>query len=365
MTVVRSLIFLLGAALIAGTLLSMVRTVIVPRGEVTLLTWVVFRPLGQLARAFVTRSSSADRRDRIMTLYAPIGLILLPFVWAVVLSLGFMGLFFGMGRGPGEAFLVSGSSLLTLGFAPVEGLAEQVVAFTEATIGLGVVALLITFLPSIYASYSRRETVVGLLDVRAGNPPRAEEFINRHHQIGRLEHLPESWAEWERWFVQIAESHLSYPMLVFFRSPQPGHSWITAAGTILDAASLTNAVVDVAHQPEADLCIRSGYVALRRICDYFGIRYDPDPAPHDPTSIARSEFDAVVDRLAADGVPIKPDRDQAWRDYSGWRVNYDTPLLALAELVVAPYAPWSSDRSPVNGGRRRVTLGRWVRTRVS
>ena len=337
----------------------MIRTVVVPRGEVTFLTWLVFRPLGRIARTVVRLRRSPEFADRVMTLYAPLGLAILPFVWAVALCLGFMGVFVGLGREPGDAFLVSGSSLLTLGFAPVDGLTEQLVAFTEATIGLGVVALLITFLPSIYSAYSRREAMVGLLEVRGGSPPNARVFLGRHHEIGWLANLGDRWTEWERWFVELEESHLSYPMVVFFRSPQPENSWITAAGTILDAAALTNAVVAVEHQPQADLCIRAGYLALRRLCDYFGVRYDGDPAPDDPIAITKADFEAAVVELEAADVPLKRDLDQAWRDFAGWRVNYDAALLGLAELIVAPYAPWASDRSPVDPTRDQVSLRRW------
>ena len=153
------------------------------------------------------------------------------------------------------------------------------------------------------------------------------------------------WVQWEQWFADIEESHTSLAALVFFRSPQPDHSWVTAAGAILDAAALLRSTLDVPHDAQADLCIRAGYLALRRIADYFNISYNRDPKPGDPISINRDEFDAAYDQLAAANVPMKTDRDQAWRDFSGWRVNYDTVLLALAAITMAPYAPWSSDRS--------------------
>src|SRR5581483_8524682 len=130
--------------------------------------------------------------------------------------------------------------------------------------------------------------------------------------------------------------------VVFFRSPQPDRSWITAAGAVLDAAALARSTLDIERDPQADLCIRAGYLCLRRICDFFRIEYNQNPNADDPISISRSEFDQVYEELAFVGVPVKPDRDQAWRDYSGWRINYDTPLLALAALTMAPYAPWSS-----------------------
>lgn len=144
--------------------------------------------------------------------------------------------------------------------------------------------------------------------------------------------------------------------LNFFRSPQPDQSWIVAAGTVLDAAALTLAAVDVLRQAHAAICIRAGYVALRRIADFFGIFYDPDPKADDPISIRREEFDDACDRLAEAGVPLRDDRDQAWRDYAGWRVNYDTVLLAVADLIMAPCAPWTSDRSAPGHVRPRIRL---------
>ncbi len=153
------------------------------------------------------------------------------------------------------------------------------------------------------------------------------------------------WHTWEAWFADVEESHTSLPALVFFRSPRPEHSWVTASGAVLDTAAITLSAVDVPHDPQADLCIRAGYIALRRISDYFEIPYDPAPRPDDPVSVTRAEFDAVCDDLAAEGLPIKSDREQAWRDYAGWRVNYDAVLRYLAGLTTAPRAPWSSDRA--------------------
>jgi hypothetical protein len=153
------------------------------------------------------------------------------------------------------------------------------------------------------------------------------------------------WVRWEDWFGDVEESHTSFPALVFFRSPQPDHSWITAAGAVLDAASMTASVVATERDVQAELTVRAGYIALRRICDVFRIPYDPEPLPGDPIGVDRGEFDEACARLAAGGVPLRPDLDRAWKDFRGWRVNYDQVLIALAGLTMAPYAPWSSDRS--------------------
>jgi hypothetical protein len=156
------------------------------------------------------------------------------------------------------------------------------------------------------------------------------------------------WQTWESWFADLEESHTSLAAIVFFRSPRPGRSWITAAGAVLDSAALYAAVVDRPQEARAGLCIRAGYIALRAIADNFAIEYDANPHfPASPISVSRAEFDDAYDKLAAAGLPLKADREQAWLDFAGWRVNYDTVLLALAKLTMAPYAPWSSDRSPL------------------
>lgn len=114
---------------------------------------------------------------------------------------------------------------------------------------------------------------------------------------------------------------------------------------MLDAASLVISTVDADRDPEAQLLIRSGYVSLRRIADYFGLQFDEDPRPDDPISVTREEYDAAYDEMAAAGVRLRADRDQAWRDFAGWRVNYDAVLIALAGYTLAPTAPWSGDRA--------------------
>jgi hypothetical protein len=202
---------------------------------------------------------------------------------------------------------------------------------------------LISILPTMYAAFSRREQAVNMLEVRAGSPPSAIELSERFNRLKRFDELHPCWEQWEQWCVELEETHTS--LSAIFRSPQPEHSWITAAGAVLDSGAMAAAVVDIPRDAQIDLMIRAGYIALRHIADFFRIPYDPNPKPTDPISIAQQEFEAAYDRLASVGVPLKPDREQAWRDFSGWRVNYDTVLLALANLTLAPYAPWSSDRS--------------------
>jgi hypothetical protein len=236
-----------------------------------------------------------------------------------------------------------------LGFAVSKSFSSTLLAFSEAALGLMMVALLIAYLPTMYAAFSRREAAVTLLDVRAGNPPSAMQMIARYHRIHGLDQLKEQWQIWEAWFADIEESHTSLPALVFFRSPKPDHSWVTAAGTVLDAASLTLSAIDIPASPHAALCIRAGFLALRHIADFFNIPYSHDPHyPIQTISITRQEFDQACDELKSQGLPIKADRDQVWQDFAGWRVNYDQVLLALVNLTMPPAAPWSGNRPDKN-----------------
>jgi hypothetical protein len=336
-----------GVVLILAVLDSALRTFVLPRAALTPLTRAVFVSLRAAFDLMARPARSYESRDRVMALYAPIALLFLVGVWVVMVITGFTLIFRALSVDTwARAFELSGSSFLTLGFeAPPDDPNDYLIVFSEAAVGLGVLALLISYLPTIYNAFSRREVLVAKLAVRSGTPPSGAEILVRAQSMQRFNLLDDFWNEWQTWFAELEETHTSLGMLSFFRSPQPDRSWITAAGSVLDAAALYNSVMAVPFSPNAGACVRGGFMALRTIADYFEIPYDPEPAPTDPISIAREEFDVVCDSFAEARLPIRDDRDQAWRDFQGWRVNYDSVLLALAGLTMAPYAPWSSDRS--------------------
>ena len=338
--------FALGAVLVLGTVASALRTMVVPRAVASLIARSVFVGMRYLFRALTRGRRDYEAQDRIMAFYAPLSLVALPIAWLSIVLLGYTLAYWSLHDSSfREALHLSGSSLFTLGFAAPHDLPTLALVLTEAAAGIGLLALLITYLPSIYGVFSRRETAVALLETRAGSPPWAPTMIARYHRIGWPGGFDRVWKDWQQWFAEVEESHTSMPALAFFRSPQPDQSWVTAAGTVLDAASLVVSTVDGERDPEAQLLIRSGYVSLRRIASYFDIAFDPDPKPDDPISVTRDEFDAACERMARSGVPLRADRDQAWRDFAGWRVNYDRVLVALAGYTEAPPAPWSSDRA--------------------
>ena len=345
MIVWRTAVFLIGLFIISGTLIAAIKTFILPRGVNVWLTRVVFRAIGFFFRLRVKRATYEDR-DRIMAFFPPLALFLMPMILLVLILLGYMLLFWALAPRPfPELFFLSGSSLLTLGYASVNTTASKLLEFSEAMIGLVLIAMLNAYLPTMYSAFSRRETAVVLWEARAGSPPTVAEMVSRSYRTGELERLRDVWLFWQTWFAELEESHTSLSPLVFFRSPQAQRSWITAAGNVMDSAAFILSAVDVPFNPQAAFCIRAGFLALRQIADFFGLPHESNPVPDMPISISRYEFDKVCDRLAAQGVPLKANREQAWRDFAGWRVNYDDVLLALAALTIAPYAPWISDRS--------------------
>jgi len=369
--VLRIIAFLLGITIVIGTFLSALRTFVLPRSAPDIINRTVFIWMRYLFELRIRRLRTFAARDRSLELYAPMALIGLLVTWLLCIQLGYIGMYWGIdGEIWYNLFKISGSSLLTLGFTLIDNWPTTILVFSEATLGLILIAMLISYLPTIYSAFSRREEAVTMLEVRAGSPPSAVEMIERYARLQRLSMLgDEIWAPWEVWFVDIEESHTSLGALSFFRSPQPHRSWITAAGAVLDTASLVLAAVDIPRDTRADLCIRAGYLSLRYIATFFRIPFNAHPTPEDSLSITRAEFDAALDRLAASNVPLKADREQAWRDFAGWRINYDTPLIGLAELIMAPSAPWSSDRRLDNAppivlrwrhGQKMIETHAWI-----
>ncbi len=355
MELLHILAFIIGLLLVAYTLLSAVRTFVLPRSAADMLTNLLFLGVRYAFDGVVRRLPTYAQKDRVLAFYAPVVLLaLLPF-WLALVTLGFAGMYWGTGAMSWtDAYLLSGSSLLTLGFFRGDSLLHNTLAFGEATIGLILVALLIAYLPTMYNAFSERERSVLLLESYAGAPPAAVELILRVHRNRLLHQLDGFWEKWSEWFAAIAESHTSLAALVFFRSPQPDHSWVNAAGAVLDAGALYLAVLDMPWDAHIALCLRSGYLALRAIADFFQLAYNADPHfPEDPIAISRTEFDEVYDLFVSAGVPVKPDRELAWLDFAGWRVNYDAALLALASLTQAPPARWSTERSLVFKGKRK------------
>jgi hypothetical protein len=351
MIAARLVAAVLGAALVVTVALGAIRIFVVPRGVRSPLAFALFRLVGRMLRtlARVRGAREHHERDRIMVFWAPLSVLALPAIWLVGALLGYAAIFWAIDPdGFGQALTESGSSLFTLGFSRPPGVGSALVAFSEAAVGIALLALVISYLPTLNAAFGRRELVVAMLDSRAGTPPDPIVLYQRQLRYAGLESLDESWPEWERWIVDVGESHYTHAMLAFFRSSNPGHSWTGAVGTLLDAANLRLAAIDApgAGNAAAWLFMQAGLVAVTRIADYFGL----EPVPGGPTAVDRAGFDAALDELDRYGAPLLADRGAAWEWFDGRRSVYLPLLNALCLLVDAPRArPWGTSvaRGPV------------------
>ena len=341
--VVASLAGIIALGFVFG---SAIQTLLLPRGVYSRISRFVFIITWQTLGLRLGRSPSFERRDRVYAYLGPVYLICLVASWLALLWLSFSAIFWSVTHeSAGNAFITSSSALTTLGFVRPPGVGPQLIAALEAIGGLGLVALLISYLPALYTAFSRREAAVNKLASRAGSPPSGPALLSWSWRFDQFEDLTAVWRFWEDWFGELGETHTSFPVLASFRSSRPGQSWVTAAGAVLDAAAFRCGVVDAPRDIDAELCIRAGYQALREISDMLNITYDDNPKPDDPISLIRAEFDEACLFLEGAGVPLRLERDAAWKDFAGWRVNYDRVLVSLATVTMAPYAPWSSDRS--------------------
>ena len=342
MIALRILAFAVGAFLVARAVASAVRVFVLPRASNEPIARFVFINVRRLFDAFTPPTKPYAFRDRVLAYLAPVSLLILPVVWLSLVLVGYTAIFWALGVDSLSAALrISGSSLLTLGFAPGAGIVEDLAAFSEAGIGLLLLALLISYLPTMYASFSRRELAVNLLEVRADSPPSAVAMLQRFHRLGTMDQLHGQFLVWESWFADIEETHTSLGALPFFRSPQRDHSWVNAAAAIMDCAALYTSLIDAPRDVQTDLTIRAGYLALRRICEFLRLPYTPNPGPDTPCSISREDFEIACDEIAAYGIAIRADRDAAWKAFRGWRINYDETVIALARVTMAPPARWN------------------------
>jgi hypothetical protein len=343
---VRWIGFALGLALIVSTWRSIIGTIILPRFNRSFIAFATWRVVRASFLLVVKLQSGYTRKDRVLALLGPVAMLATLVSWMALFLLGYALMFWPLVDGPFSACLrLAGSSFFTLGLADAPQSGTTALEFTAAATGMIVVALEIGYLPTIYSAYNRRETLVAALSSRAGVPAWGPEIIARHQLVEGLGTLPALFAAWETWAADIRESHASYPWLMSFRSPDAHESWVVSLLAVLDAAALYLAVAPSLAPPEARQCLRSGYVSLRMLARVTGHPVSDDPLPGDTIDLTFAAFTRGVEHMRAAGVPIEQPLEDAWRDYHGWRVNYEAAAVALADFIVAPPAPWTGRRS--------------------
>lgn len=341
--VFRVLAFTAGFFLIVYTVLAAIRSFVLPRNEVVLLNNWVFSGFRFLFEQWARFKPTYTRRDKVMALYAPVSLVALPIVWLGVIATGFTMIYWALHEGTWlESYQLSGSSLLTLGTHKTRGPIITIFTFAEATMGLLLLTLLISYLPTMYQAFSRRELTVARLELRTSPNHSATDLVQWLNRAGSLQDDGSQWQDWEQWFVEIEETHTSLPILSFFRSPQPGRSWVTAAGTLLDAAALISSAVNQPRNEHMLICFKAGCVAVNRVSRFFQDRAQSKLAPQsqqDESPIKnpdRQNFMDACAQLQESGVELHPDLEAAWETYHRLRSRYTDALEFLARLTMSP-----------------------------
>ena len=331
-----------GVVLIVGMLSDAVATLIVTQGSSGL--WRPTR-LFYAATWRAARAVSARLPDRAgeyaLNVYPALSLLGLLVLWLAGLMVGWALVYWGLDqhvggtRDWGTLVYYAGTSLVTPVFGSAHGALVRMLTLLETLTGVVTIALMISYLPALYGSYSRREARLLTLDDPQGGRITPVRVIAVNAPGGDLEMLYRSLADWQMWTADVLESHVSYPMLALFRSQHPGQSWVTALGVVTDAATLTSACVPGAQNREPYFLYRRGRRAIVEISSRLHVPTAPTP----PSWLVAENFELAWRQLAALGIPLR-DKDEAWADLQALRATYGDQLERLIDFLVAPRGFW-------------------------
>jgi hypothetical protein len=337
---------LVGVAVLVLTATSILRNIVIPRGLGSMLTRSLWRSLRWLIVKVARPFHDYEVLDRMLAWLAPVVLVAALLSWLAALFLGYGLLMYAVSGLPLHAsFREAGSSLFTLGYASGTGRNLTVLDFLAAASGPVVIALQISYLPTLYNAYNRREVEVTLLQARAAEPAWGPELLARQALVGTVDQLVSLYQGWERLAADIGESHSNYPVMLAFRSPRPYRGWIVALLAMMDAAAMHMALAPTAAPvPTARLMLRSGFTALRDIARVIRIPFNPDPLPDDPIELTFEEYAAGVEHVVKAGFLAERTAEESWPHFRGWRVNYERIAYQLARKIDAVPAMWSGPR---------------------
>lgn len=339
----------LGVLLILMVLWETFETIVLPR-RVTRqfrLTRLFYRSTWRPWVTLAKIRGSKKKHDSLLSYYGPLSLLLLLALWAVTLVIGFGLLHYGLhdklsgalfDSELGNAMYLSGTSLFTLGLGDVLPASPlgRFITVLESGIGFGYLALVIGYLPVLYQAFSRREVTISLLDARAGSPPTAYEMLRRQSGVHGMEALTELLHDWESWSADLMESHLSYPVLAYFRSQHDNQSWIASLTAILDVCALAMIGLEGMCQYQARMTFAIARHALVDLSQVFGAPPDRDAA------VDRLPPEALVElrkRLQAVGFVLS-DGETAAEELRRLRGLYEPYALALAGYLRLELPPW-------------------------
>ncbi|MGA6987435.1 MAG: potassium channel family protein [Terriglobales bacterium] len=302
---------------------------------------------------------SANRREGFLAYYGPLSVFPLLGFWALGLILGFACVQYGLGEHAslgsekitfGKLVYLSGETFFTLGYGDItpNNTAARALSVMEAGMGFAFLGVVIGYLPVIYNSFAAREIEISLLDARAGSPPSAAEFLGRLGCCPEQTVLDEIFRDWERWCADLLSSHISYPVLVFFRSQHSNQSWLGALAVMLDVTSLVVTGVEGIHPDQAKLTFamaRHAAVDLAQVVN-------ADYSPHDEDRLAPADLIRLRTELVGHGVSLSvpPENDADAPDrLADLRMLYEPYLHSLSRRLLMTLPPWvRTDRKKDN-----------------
>src|SRR5216683_1143760 len=327
----KILTVILGIILVLAILQDSFESIILPRRVSRrfrlsrlfyLSTWSLWSSIGR-------KMHSGNRREFYLSYYGPLSLILLLVIWAATLVLSLAMIEWGLSlpmNAPekvlsfGTYLYMSGTTFITLGLGDVTPLTGmgRFLAVAEAGMGFLFLAMIIGYVPIIYQAFSRREVNISLLDARAGSPPSATEMLRRHYRTQRVEELVQFMRDWERWSAELLESHLSYPVLTYYRSQHERQSWLAALTTVLD----TCALLIIGFEDISTPTIRNTFAIARHAAVDLAQVYGTPPLNPRLNRLSSADFASMRDSLAEVGLHMSHAEDAEQR-LSGLRRMYE------------------------------------------
>lgn len=338
---------LLGAAIVAVTLWETFETIVLPR-RVTRrvrMTRLVYFLSWQPWSAIAQRIRNNRRKEKMLSVFGPLSLLMLLSVWAIGLVFGFALIHWAVGTtfdantaaGLRADLYFSGSTFFTLGLGDVTPLTRggRVITILEAGMGIGFFAMVIAYLPVLYQAFSRREVNIAMLDARAGTPPTAGELLKRYREAGELHNLDNLLRDWERWSADLLESHLSYPVLCYFRSQHDNQSWLSALCTVLDTSSLVMVGIDGVPKWQAQLTFKMTRHAVVDLAQVF----ETSPVEFSGDRLTTEEFVRLRSALRDAGLMLSNDPGDE-KTLGELREMYEPYIEVLSQYLLMPLPGW-------------------------
>ena len=360
-----------GLLILTGVYYDLFQSVVLPRPSVgkLRLSPLVLRPFWSAWRWVGNRIPRLDRRENWLGTFGPIALIMLLSFWVAGLVIGFTFLINSMRDQlqPPEheiwsSLYFSAGTLFPLSYGEIYpvGLEARVVTVAESATGVGLIALVISLLFSLYGSFQAREQMVVTLDALAGAPPSGLQILETVAKYRMPDELQATFDDWRKWSAAVLESHLAYPILLYFRSSHDNEAWVNSFGAVLDAASLVISTLEVedAVVGHARLMFKVGNHLVEDVSWYLGFRNAKVPL------VERDEFEDARQRLLHAGYRCR-DADPAWNEFAALRSLYASPLNQLGQRLAIQPAAWMGDRSYLPHVRRQARPRRRLTGRPS